>query len=77
MAEKRKPDMVMLLRFPGKMRNWKAELFRSSKWGRDWTQKRYRIRVNGKWFCLPDEKISFFSQYEFRDLLWRSIKDIF
>lgn len=77
MAEKRKPDAIFLLRFSGKAKSLKVELFHAGQWGESKHRKQYRIRVHGKWFARDGEKMSFFSQYEFRDLLWRSIKKRF
>jgi len=79
MAEKYKPDLTFLLRYQGKRESLKIELFKAGNWagkiGMSWSvkQRRYRLRVDGKWYRRPDEKYSFFTKWEFRDLLWRSI----
>lgn len=85
MAEKRKPWVVFLLKKYGK-KNIKIELFQAFLWAAKareprgapqyWLNHRYRVRVNGKWFSKPDEKYSFFTIYEVRDMMWRSVKQI-
>lgn len=79
MAEKRKPDVIFLLRNQGK-KNQKVELFDANLFGMRNTGreqiKRYRIRINGKWFDKRKdyEGLTYFTKWEFRDLFWRSIK---
>lgn len=81
MGERRKPDLIVLLRKPGKRKAGKLELFDSELWpdGKRWKfgsrAKRFRIRVNGKWNDKMQEgNKKYFTKWEFRDLLWRSIK---
>lgn len=71
MAEKRKPHLVLLLRNQRNSKSIKVELFDAKLFGykrspRE-TKKRYRIRVNGKWF--PG---GYVTKWEFRDLMFRS-----
>lgn len=82
MGEKRKPCFEMLLKKDGK-RMAKLELFDSDLWkdggekGWRWgtRAKRYRLRVNGKWNDKANKKNQkYFTKWQFRDLLWRSIK---
>lgn len=80
MGEKRKPVFTMLLRKESKKTN-KIELFPSELWedGKrtNWENpaNRYRLRVNGKWNDKYHEKaIKYMTKWQFRDLLWRSIK---
>lgn len=74
MSEKRQANYTWLLRKRGK-KTLKIELFRASQWSDDHTNySKFRIRLNGKWFGRPEEKMSFFYKYEFRDLLFRSWK---
>lgn len=90
MAEKRKPCYIFMLKKPGK-KNLKIELFRTSLWpkkewlGRNkWIRKytgheahvRFRIRINGRWNMVDGKDIAF-TKYEFRDILWRTIKKAF
>lgn len=78
MGEKRKPVLTILLKKPGK-KTAKVELFTASDfvdkpWCSYW-RNRYRIRSNGKWFGSKGKsrKKTFFTWYQFRDILWRSI----
>jgi len=83
MAEKRKPDFTFLLRSEGRFKNdkrksQKIELFESTQWGerrgiRD--AKKFRMRVNGKWFVDPRQgRFTYMDKWKIRDLIWRSIK---
>jgi len=74
--------LVFLLRKRGNNGNSsrKVELFDAWKnWQKHYPKNRsegmFRIRVNGKWFCRPGERWSFFHLYEVRDLLWRGVRD--
>jgi hypothetical protein len=75
MAEKRKAQYVFLLRKAGKKKTWeksvKIELFKSELWPRCGVKKKFRIRVNGKW--VPKKK-EFYNKWEFRDMLFSSVK---
>jgi len=78
MSEKRKPIMIFLLRKQGK-KSVKAELFDARKnWQnmipRQCFARLFRIRANGKWVKREGENHSFFTMYEFRDMLFRSVK---
>ena len=81
MSEKRKPYFVFLLKKEGKNKSTKIELFESELWNKsDGYQKgakRYRLRVNGKWFkaSYGEHKAEqiYFTKWEIRDLIWRSI----
>lgn len=78
MAEKRKPAFTILLRKPGKP-NIKLELFDSNLWDAYWAyggrSKRYRIRVDGKWFDQQKDYVGkmYFTKWEFRDLMFSNI----
>lgn len=78
MGEKRKPYIVLLLKKQGK--TGKMELFDARLWGAGYwgRAKKYRIRVNGKWF---DKRTGINKQYyliwEIRDLYWKSLALIF
>lgn len=71
MGEKRKPILTMLLNIHGKRS--KVELFEKSLFEEvSFSEaKRYRLRVDGKFF--PKNKKQYFSKWEFRDILFRSI----
>lgn len=83
MAEKRRPTLTMLLRFPGKKKATKLEIYPAELWGWKKTDdkgvkvgKKYRLRLNGKWFnSKRDDK--FFWRSEIRDLLWFSLRGKF
>lgn len=72
MSELRKPCFVFLLKNTGKKAK-KLELFESKLWDKQsWIKPNgYRLRVNGKWF--PKGEIKFFTKWEVRDLIFRSI----
>jgi hypothetical protein len=74
MSEIRTPDFIFLLKKQGK-KVGKLELFDSEKWGVKYYSrnkaKKYRLRANGKWF--PKGEIKYFSKWQVRDLLWKSI----
>ena len=100
MADKRKPVLVLMLRIPGTNNKHKIELFdgRLFTENRDnayydpdtlnglYSEKRYRIRVDGKWVgtTKPLTKHGrkskgkgstpkLYTWYEFRDLMWKSL----
>ncbi len=80
MSDIRKPYIIMLLRYSGKKKSNKIELFDAKLWdegcvvrGRSKTP-RYRLRVNGKWFNSKEGAMVFYSKTNFRDLLMRSLK---
>jgi hypothetical protein len=79
MAEKRKPNVTFLLRYPGKKNAHKIELFPATEFAGKvrypdrYLQYRYRIRANGKWYSRVDAKYSFYTKWEFRDILWKSL----
>lgn len=76
MAEKRKPEFVMLLKKEGKTKSNKIEFFNADLWGYQKRPRerldRYRLRVNGKWYGKKGYKV-FLSKWEARDILFRSI----
>lgn len=79
MADKRKPVFIFLLKKPGK-KTLKVELFNKDQFTHSWVgENRYRLRINGRWF--RNEKIKkryqFFTRYEIRDMMWRTIKKVF
>jgi hypothetical protein len=84
MAEKRKPCAVFLLRIEGIklkdpkkiMKSQKIELFDSSLWGKSngiRGARKFRMRVNGKWFNGKRSDMLFLDKWNVRDLIWRSI----
>ena len=72
MSELRKPCFIFLLKNVGK-KTKKLELFESKLWDDKQLlrHKGYRLRVNGKWF--PKGEIRFFTKWEVRDLIFRSV----
>lgn len=75
MGEKRVPEVIILLRIPGKSKKaFKLELYPAWAWNRK--GRRWRLRTNGKWYPKAHE-YRFFDFYEIRDLLWKSLKDWF
>lgn len=78
MSELRKPVLVFMLKRPGK-KSWKCELFDASAFRqrpRDGkTARRYRVRVNGRWYGEKGKgkAKTYFTRWEFRDILWKSI----
>ena len=90
MSEKRKAHMAFLIRMPGRRRKIKIELFKGTLWpgkyfweptGRrvhdaDTARKtRYRLRIDGRWFCDKDGRDLLVTRWEFRDMLWKTIGD--
>ncbi len=74
MSEKRKPTLIMLLRIPGK-KTRKIEIFNASDFRhKQFDAVRYRIRVNGKWYGEKGKRKTLMSIWEFRDILWQSVK---
>ena len=80
MSDIRKPSFIFLLRFQGKRKSSKVEVFNAKLWDDGLWKKRhgtktdrYRIRVKGKWFNDKNGNPIFYSKTEIRDLLWRSI----
>jgi hypothetical protein len=81
MSEKRKPLLIIMLRYQGKKESNKVEIFDASLWKGSSRPRcfgdgqRYRIRVNGKWFDLPGGlRYAGILLYELRDIFWRSVK---
>jgi len=72
MGERRKPTVTMLLNIHGKKS--KVELFPKGLFEYESLcgAKRFRLRINGKWF--PKKKKEYYTKWEFRDLLFRSIR---
>lgn len=76
MSDKRRPDITILLRYKGKSISRKVELFSHKQFKKgQWVKRanRYRVRVKGVWFPQGKGTI-FYTKYEIRDMLWRSIK---
>ena len=78
MSEKRKPNLIILLRKPGKEKANKLESFDARLWDdspRRWFRsKLYRLRVNGRWNDkIKDGNLKYMTKWQFRDLLFRSI----
>lgn len=79
MSEKRKPSFTILHRYSGKKKSSKIELFYADLW-KDGQKRlmgtyRYRIRVDGCWYIdTKNNNKRYFTWYEFRDLLWRSLE---
>lgn len=52
MSEKRKPEYVLFAKKPGN-KKIKLELFKATLWPKwYWVEKKFRLRINGKWFKL-------------------------
>ena len=60
MSEKRKTDVIMLIRAKGHNKSNKLELFRGTKWIGGAADE-YRIRVNGKFY--PDARDNYENKY--------------
>lgn len=77
MSEKRKAHLTILLRYNGKAKSNKLELFEATQFNDkahlERGAKLYRLRVNGKWYDKLSDK-QFYTKWEIRDLLIRSIK---
>ena len=77
MSEKRKPDIIMLVRAKGNNRSNKLELFRGTKWA-DGPADKYRIRVNGKFF--PAARDNYYNSYydlgEIGDIIANNLKKL-
>lgn len=71
MADKRKPEQIILLRKQGSRKTDKIELFKATLFGYIPSTRerntRYRLRINGKW-----HKGDYVTKWQFRDLLFRS-----
>ncbi len=77
MAEKRKPELTILLKSPGKRKMNKIELFSADLWiGRKYGRgKLYRLRVNGRWNDKTHEgNMKYLTKWQFRDLLFRTLR---
>lgn len=74
MSEKRKPFLILLLKFQGKP-SWKLEIFRAADFkhvSQSYRQSnRYRLRNNGKWHGGKGKEAYFCTWYELRDMIWR------
>lgn len=77
MSEKRKPDLVIVAVIPGKRRRYRVELFRASLWPRRFglhCQRRYRVRVQGKWWeggqCFTWSQVSSLLRKSLTRYLW-------
>lgn len=77
MSDKRKPDFIFLLRYKGKTKSMKLELFNANQFDDNARLMRgaklYRIRSNGRWYKGANSKV-YFTKWEVRDLLFKSIK---
>jgi hypothetical protein len=77
MSEKRKPDVVMLMRPKHHKKSVKVELFRGTKWAGG-PAGGYRIRCNGKFF--PEPRQHYYNTYydldEVADILKKNLKQI-
>jgi len=76
MAEKRKPVLTVLLRYQGKVKSNKIELFRASDFdspsGKN-SDRLFRLRVNGKWWP-SNEKQKFFYKSTVMHIINKSVK---
>jgi hypothetical protein len=70
MSENRKPEITILLRYSGKNKSSKLEIFNASQWGGQDNQ--YRLRAKGKWY--PEGQMVFYYKTQIRDMIHRSIK---
>lgn len=77
MSEKRKPEYVFLLKKQGnkfkKVELFNMNLFEQYKGGRV-CKRKFRLRVNGKWF--PKGERQYFYMSQIRDLIWRSLNNL-
>lgn len=77
MSDKRKAHLTILLRYNGKAKSNKLELFEATQFDDKASLSRgaklYRLRVNGKWFDKRSEQ-KFYTKWEIRDLLIKSIR---
>lgn len=75
MGDKRIPDITFLLRYKGRVKSHKIELFHQSQFAKGsktrWTPQ-FRVRVNGRWFPYGSKDV-FLYKYQIRDALWRNI----
>lgn len=89
MSDKRRPDFILSLR-TADGRSRKCELFHVDQWRGTkiefWSPKGhrlsyvghcFRVRVAGVWFRDDHGNDLAFSQYEIRDIFWRSIRHQF
>lgn len=92
MSDRRRPDLIFHIRRP-KKRTLRVELFKIQQWPKKSfrrptrpkgkpptvgaTEKRYRIRIEGRWFRDDDGHDLAFAVYEVRDIFWRSISRLF
>lgn len=72
MAEKRKPVYTMLLRKQGNTKAGKVEIYRASEFDSSYLfKRRYRVRVNGKWW--PKGQVRFITPTQIKELVFRQI----
>jgi hypothetical protein len=72
MAEKRKPDLTMLLRFEGNDKSIKVELFNSLKWRKAFgVTDSFRVRKDGVWW--PDGDMKFYKISKVKELIFRGL----
>lgn len=77
MAEKRKPDWVLLLRKEGNnVERHKIELFRAKQFAPELSRcfgfdQRWRVRLNGKWWPLG--KKEFFTKTKIKELIFKHV----
>lgn len=78
MGEKRRPALTILLRFSGKKKSNRVELFRAAGFSNYITSgyhrslyNRYRIRLDGAWW--PKGEIQFYTKTETKELIWKAI----
>ncbi len=82
MSEKRKPTYVLFAQKPGQRRKEKVEIFKASDfetsdWRKKWSNSKYRLRVNGKWWPPSKDgkrRKTYFYWTEIRDIFWRSVR---
>ena len=75
MAEKRKCRHKVVLHMRGKSKPIKIEIFGGSQWSdvslKD--KKKFRFRINGKWYPFKVAGMCFYTKQEFRDILMLSM----
>jgi len=74
MSEKRKPDFIILLRKPGKLKR-KLELFHQRQFEsgiNGFITERYRIRLQGKWW-EPDKGVRYYTLTTIKEIVFRNI----
>ena len=79
MSEKRKPLYTILLRYQGKKKSVKCEVYHAKLWTDQYTKSnytgrdRFRLRINGKWFETPKGR-KYFTKTQIKNMFFKSIR---